>query len=36
MREQSVIVMSQLLAAGSFIDDVIIGQYFESFGAVTR
>ena len=33
-REQSVIVTSQLLATGSCIDDVTIGQYFESFGAV--
>ena len=35
MREQSVIVTSQLLAAGSCIDDVTIVQHFESFGAVT-
>ena len=34
-REQSVIVTSQLLATGSCIDDVTIGQHFESFGAVT-
>ena len=34
-REQSVIVTSQLLVIGSCIDDVIIGQHFESFGAVT-
>ena len=34
-REQSVIVTSQLLAAGSCIDNVTIGQHFESFGAVT-
>ena len=33
--EQSVIVTSQLLAVGSSIDDVTIGQHFESFGAVT-
>ena len=32
---QSVIVTSQLLAASSCIDDVIIGQHFESLGAVT-
>ena len=32
--EQSVIVTSQLLAVGSSIDDVTIGQHFESFGAV--
>ena len=34
-REHSVIVTSQLLAVGSCIDDVTIGQHFESFGAVT-
>ena len=34
-REQSVIVTSQLLATGSCIDDVTIGQHFEPFGAVT-
>ena len=34
-REQSVIVTTQLLATGSWIDDVTIGQHFESFGAVT-
>ena len=34
-REQSVIVTSQLLATGSCIDDVTIGQHFESFRAVT-
>ena len=34
-REQSVIVTSQLPAAGSCIDDVTMGQHFESFGAVT-
>ena len=34
-REQLVIVMSQLLAASSCIDDVTIGQHFESLGAVT-
>ena len=34
-REESVIVTSQWLAAGSCIDDVTIGQHFESFGAVT-
>ena len=33
-REQSVIVTSQLLAVGSCIDDVTIGQHFEPFGAV--
>ena len=34
-REQSVIVTSQLLATGSCINDVTIGQHFEPFGAVT-
>ena len=33
-REQSVIVTSQLLATDSCIDDVTIGQNFESVGAV--
>ena len=33
--EQSVIVTSQLLAASSCIDDITIGQHFESLGAVT-
>ena len=34
-QEQSVIVTSQLLATSSCIDDVTIGQHFESLGAVT-
>ena len=33
-QEQYVTVTSQLLATGSCIDDVTIGQHFESFGAV--
>ena len=35
MREESVIVTAQLLVTGSCIDDVTIGQHFESFGEVT-
>ena len=34
-QEQYVTVTSQLLATGSYIDDVTIGQHFESLGAVT-